>query len=169
MSSAAQLIVEARIAAHLTQSELARRARTSQAAIARYESGAASPSVATLDRVLRAAGQRLELSTTPAAIADLHTAQASAVRRHRKQVLELARSHGIRNVRLFGSVARGDARVDSDIDLLVDLDTDVVGLLPALRLGEALAELLGYRVDIAPADLLEPRVAQAALAEAVAL
>jgi hypothetical protein len=46
---------------------------------------------------------------------------ASLVNR-RQEILEIAASHGMRNVRVFGSVARGDARLDSDLDLLVDVD-----------------------------------------------
>ena len=84
-------------------------------------------------------------------------------------MLELARAFGVSNVRLFGSVARGDARPDSDIDLLVDLDTDTAGLLPVLRLNEALGQLLGFTVDVAPEDLLRPEVAMSARAQAVAL
>jgi transcriptional regulator with XRE-family HTH domain len=56
MSVAAKLIREARQAAGLTQEELARRSRTSQSAVAAYESAAKVPSATTLDRLLRAAG-----------------------------------------------------------------------------------------------------------------
>ena len=59
-------------------------------------------------------------------------APASLVSR-RREILELAARHGARNVRVFGSVARGDDRPDSDIDLLVDVEAgrtllDVIGL-----------------------------------------
>lgn len=59
----ARLIALARLHARLTQAELASRAGTSQAAVARYESGTTSPSVRTLDRLLHAAGKRLVLTT----------------------------------------------------------------------------------------------------------
>lgn len=90
------------------------------------------------------------------------------LRRHRKAVLRLARQVGARNVRLFRSVARGDATEDSDIDLLVDFDS-AAGLLPILHLGEQLSVLLGYNVDVAPADMLRDDVAASALAQAVPL
>ncbi len=63
MQPPGDLIREARRAAGLTQAQLASRANTTQSAIARLESGRTSPTVANLDRVLRAAGRRLELST----------------------------------------------------------------------------------------------------------
>jgi uncharacterized protein len=65
----------------------------------------------------------------------------------REEILRLAASRGARNVRVFGSVARGEARDDSDIDLLVDVESgrsllDVVGLWLDLQ------ELLGRKVDL---------------------
>ena len=65
----------------------------------------------------------------------------------REEILRLAASRGARNVRVFGSVARGEAREDSDIDLLVDIELgrsllDVVGLWLDLQ------ELLGRKVDL---------------------
>ena len=59
----AELLLEARRMAGLTQAELARRAGTSQAMVARYETGIASPTVRTLRRLLRAADRDLELSS----------------------------------------------------------------------------------------------------------
>jgi predicted nucleotidyltransferase/DNA-binding XRE family transcriptional regulator len=168
--NAGQLIAETRARAGLTQAALARSASTSQAAIARYESGVVSPSMVTLERVLRAAGATLHLSSEPAPRADLSSTQAQALRLHRKEVLAKLRAVGASNVRVFGSVARGlDVRPDSDIDLLVDFDTSTAGLLPILRVGEQLTSLLGYKVDVAPADVLRDDVARSAFEEAVPL
>jgi len=66
---------------------------------------------------------------------------------NRAEILRLAASRGARNVRVFGSAARGEAREDSDIDLLVDVESgrtllDVVGLWLDLQ------ELLGRKVDL---------------------
>ena len=65
----------------------------------------------------------------------------------REEILKLAASRGAHNVRVFGSVARGEAREDSDIDLLVDVESgrsllDVVGLWLDLQ------DLLGRKVDL---------------------
>lgn len=166
--SVAALLVRTRTAAGLTQAALAVRARTSQAAVARYESGAVSPSVATLERLVRAAGGRLELDVVRAPAADLSLPQVGLLRSHRAEVLATCRHHGARNPRLFGSVARGTAGPDSDIDLVVDFDSSA-GLLPLATLGDALSALLGYPVDVVPEDLLSDEVAAEVRATAVPL
>ncbi len=168
MANVGNLVSTARAAAGLTQARLAARAGTSQAAIARYESNMVSPAVATLERILRAAGTTLQLSSTSAVPANLSGDRAVCLRRHRKEVLRVAREVGASNVRLFGSVARGDDTEHSDIDLLVDFDSSS-GLLPILHLGEQLSALLGYKVDVAPADMLRDDVATSAHAEAIPL
>lgn len=163
MSQAAALIRDVRTRAGLTQAQLASRAGTSQAAVARYESGDVSPVVSTLERLLAAAGYTLGLHLEPTDDPIL-----DAVRRHRVEVLDLAHSHGADNVRIFGSVARGEARGDSDLDLLVDFDISH-GLLPMMKLADALEDLLGRPVDVAPVAVLKPEVAESALAEAIPL
>ncbi|MGI9188118.1 MAG: helix-turn-helix domain-containing protein [Gaiellales bacterium] len=169
--SAAALIREARSAAGLTQTELARRAGTSQPAVVRYESGETSPSVATLERLLRAAGQRLELSATPVTTGhDASSARMRKLRAHRREILALARAHGARNVRIFGSVVRGTDTATSDIDVLVEVDADYWAGLSAIgRLADALSERLGERVDVWASPYMLDRVSASAVAEAVAL
>lgn len=72
------------------------------------------------------------------------------------------------NPRLFGSVARGDARDDSDLDLLVDLVPGAGNeLLRVAGIAEELSELLGVRVDVVTASLLRDEVSSTALADAV--
>lgn len=65
----------------------------------------------------------------------------------RVTILELAAKHGAHNVRVFGSVARGEAGPDSDVDLLVDLDKDR-SLFDQLELQEEIQDLLGRKVDV---------------------
>lgn len=86
----------------------------------------------------------------------------------REEIIRIAESHGARNVRVFGSVARGDADDASDIDFLVELEPgrtllDMGGLLMDLR------DLLGRDVDVFTAGTLRPRVRERALREAVNL
>jgi predicted nucleotidyltransferase len=85
----------------------------------------------------------------------------------REDVLRLAESHGAYNVRVFGSVARGEARSDSDVDLLVDgLENSAWG---GGRLLMELQELLGRRVDLASAGDLHRLIRDRILKEAVPL
>ncbi len=102
--TAATLIRRARTAAGLTQAELAARAGTSQATVSLYERARKDPSAATLDRLLRAAGWRLEAAPmpqpTPAQLAERAT--------RLEQVLELAEALPVRHPqRPYGPVAGG--------------------------------------------------------------
>ncbi|HEX7362220.1 MAG TPA: nucleotidyltransferase family protein [Bryobacteraceae bacterium] len=86
----------------------------------------------------------------------------------RSQILQAAARHGARNVRIFGSAARGETSPVSDIDVLVDLDPDrtlmdLGGLLMDLQ------ELVQVRVDVATEEMLRPKVRRHALADAVPL
>jgi len=83
----------------------------------------------------------------------------------RDEILALAAKAGARNVRVFGSAARGDDREESDLDLLVDWKPqtslfDVGGLVTELQ------ELLGKRVDVISAQQLHPRFRLTVLARA---
>lgn len=162
------LITKARNNSGLTQAELASRAGTSQAAIARYEADRVSPSVSTLERVLRAAGEELLLSSARGNQTDLSSKKAQLVRRHKLEITNLARTHGARNIRLFGSVARGEDTSKSDIDFLVSTP-DENALSIAISLQAALESLLECKVDVSPESILKPSVRKAALKEAVAI
>lgn len=101
-------------------------------------------------------------------IRDLAAPSLESLRSRRSAILDLASRHGAGNVRVFGSVARGEADKDSDVDLLVDLEPgrslfDLSGLLMDLR------ELLGLRVDVATPKCLKDRIRDRVLAEAVPL
>jgi uncharacterized protein len=169
MSSNA-LLREARRSAKLTQSELARRAGTSQPAVARYETGAASPSVRTLERLLYAAGFRLHLRAESVSVAaDYGTDRMRLLRSERPRIEAAVRSIGGKNIRVFGSVARGDDDPDSDIDLLIDYDFGPEGLGPLIDLRYELSQMLGEAIDVATPGLLRDDVAKNVLAEAVPL
>ncbi len=86
----------------------------------------------------------------------------------RDEILRLAAAHGARNVRVFGSLARGEQRAESDIDLLVDLEADR-SLMDLGGLLVDLEKLLGGRVDVATEQMLKPRVRSRALLDAVPL
>ncbi len=65
----------------------------------------------------------------------------------REEILRIAAKHGARNVRVFGSVVRGEAGEDSDVDLLVEFDPDR-SLLDHATLVLDLEELLGCKVNV---------------------
>jgi hypothetical protein len=83
-------------------------------------------------------------------------------------ILEVAHRHGARNVRVFGSVARGDNREDSDVDILVDLDADR-NLFDLGGLLMDLSKLLGSEVDLVESGCIHPYIRDRVLAEAVTL
>ncbi len=86
----------------------------------------------------------------------------------REQVLALAAKHGAYNVRVFGSVARGEAGPASDIDFLIEPNPSW-SLLDHIRFKQALEELLGIRVDVVTDKTLHPRIRARVLKEAVKL
>jgi uncharacterized protein len=82
------------------------------------------------------------------------------------QVIVTLRAHeaelrkaGIRRLSLFGSVARGDAEADSDVDLAAELDPDArIGLFALGALERRLADLVGRKVDLLPEPVEKPRL-----------
>jgi uncharacterized protein len=94
----------------------------------------------------------------------------AALELYRGRVDELLDRYGAGHPRLFGSVARGDAGEDSDLDLLVDLVPGAGNeMLRVSGLAEELSELLGVRVDVVAAPLLRDEVSATALVDAVAV
>lgn len=90
------------------------------------------------------------------------------LRRRRSEILAVAAAHGASNVRVFGSVARGEQDHDSDLDLIVDLDEDR-SLFDLGGLAFDLEELLGCAIDIGLDDSFAEATRDQVLAEAVAL
>lgn len=92
------------------------------------------------------------------------------LRQREKQVAEILSRYAATNPRLFGSVARGDAHDNSDLDLLVDLSPGQGNeLMRVAGISEELSIVLGVRVDVVAADLLRREVSETALADAVAV
>jgi hypothetical protein len=90
------------------------------------------------------------------------------LKRKKEQIIKIAAMHGARNIRVFGSVARGEADEKSDIDFLVEMEPgrsllDLGGLLMDLQ------EVLGRDVDVVTERGLNPRIRDRVLKEAVAL
>jgi predicted nucleotidyltransferase len=87
------------------------------------------------------------------------------LRKHRNEILALAKQHGVENVRVFGSVARGEETPDSDIDLLIAMryDVDPFGFL---RFRREVAALMGRDVDVVFEKGIYHRLRDAILQEA---
>jgi len=86
----------------------------------------------------------------------------------REEILHIAAKYGAYNIRIFGSVARGEADVNSDVDFLVEMETgrslfDLGGLLMELQ------EILGCEVDVVTEKGLRSRIRERVLSEAVPL
>ncbi len=87
---------------------------------------------------------------------------------HRQEILSLAARHGAKSIRVFGSVVRGEADEQSDVDFLVEMKPgrslmDMGGLLMDLQ------ELLGCKVDVVSEKGLRPRIRERVLKEAMPL
>jgi predicted nucleotidyltransferase len=139
--------------------------------ISAYESGRIQPSLPTLTRLIEATGHTIEIGIVaspegPRGLPD--SPLARRLRQRRAAILRAAEHRRAHNVRVFGSVARGDDVPSSDVDLLVDLE-EGVGLLGLIGLERELTDLLGVDVDVVPADSLKPRIRQQVEREAVPL
>ena len=86
----------------------------------------------------------------------------------REEIRRIAAMHGARNVRVFGSVARGQARQDSDLDLLVDAGPETSSWFPA-GLVLDLEEILGCKVEVVTEKGLNPYLKESVLQEALPL
>lgn len=164
------MLREARRRAGLSQAALARRSGIAQSVISIYESGGRQPSVPTLAALVAATGHRLDLN-----VEALHGPQrltgpvGRRLRRRRLAVHRAAARHGLTVLGVFGSVARGEERPDSDVDLLVELP-DGIGLIGLARAQQDLETTIGdARVDLVPAADLKPGVRRNVYADLVAL
>lgn len=171
----ATVIRRARTGAGLTQDELAERAGTSQPALARYETGATLPTLPTLERLLLGCGRRLQIRavragepSAPTSVRGQLGPRARELRHHRRRLLDAARARGVGRVRVFGSLARGEALPASDVDLLVDLGPGRT-LLDLAAFRREAQEILAMPVDVATPDMLKERIRAEVLAEALPL
>ncbi len=128
-----------RIAAGLSQSELARRSGVAQPNIAAYESGRRNASPEMIERLRQA--------TRPL--------PHEAITANRQHILDLAASFGFSNLRIFGSTATQTDRSDSDVDILVRRPPGT-GLLKLAAFSEAVKDILGVEVDVVSDGGLAP-------------
>jgi predicted nucleotidyltransferase len=99
---------------------------------------------------------------------EMAVADLDAIRERRSEILDRASHHGARNVRVFGSAARGDAGPSSDVDLLVEMEPGR-SLLDFVGLWQELEDLLGLKVDLVSEGGISPYLREQILSEAIAL
>lgn len=124
-------IRELRESQGLTQDEVCSRSGITRSILSAYEAGQRTPSSETLAKITRAC------SALPSEI----------LAEHREQIIAVVRAHHGLAVEVFGSVARGEDRWDSDIDILVTFD-DEAGYFDLGRIQSELEDLLGIPVDV---------------------
>jgi predicted nucleotidyltransferase len=90
------------------------------------------------------------------------------IRERRDEILRVAACHGAGNVRLFGSVARGEDALESDVDLLVDVTGETTPWFPGSLVAD-LEQLLGRRVQVVIRRSLSPLIRDSVLQGAVQL
>lgn len=165
------LLREARRDSCLSQTELARRANVAQSVISAYESDQREPALTTLRRLIEATGHRLVITfeRDPRSRPGLpDTRLGRRLRQNRKALLASAARYGATNLRIFGSVARGDERPDSDIDMVVDI-SQKMGLITLRSLENEFREILGVPVDLSVSSELRPKVKMEVERDAVSL
>jgi uncharacterized protein len=169
-NSAAAIVRLARRKAGLTQVELAVRAGITQSVISAYESGRRQPTFPTLQSLVDAAGFDLtiDLRHSHDRRRQLSGPLGRRVQRRRDALVATAQSHGASNLRVFGSVARGEDGPSSDIDLLADLPAGM-GLFGLGRLRADLEAIVDAPVDVIPASDLKPDVRARVAEELIAL
>lgn len=91
---------------------------------------------------------------------------AQLVKAKREEIQRIAAKHGARNVRVFGSVARGDARPESDVDFLIEAGPVTSSWFPAGLILD-LEELLGRSVEVVTEQGLDPLLRDRVLREAI--
>jgi predicted nucleotidyltransferase/DNA-binding XRE family transcriptional regulator len=163
MTDAAVLVRTARKRAQLSARDLAARAGVSPSTVTRIERGEINPTLVMLERLLDASGNQLVVTVEPRP----QRPTLDALRQHRDDIIAVVASFGGRNVRVFGSVARGEAHDGSDVDVLIDVPAGT-GLVTVERIAEALSAVLPWPVDVVTGGAARRRMAHV-LDEAVPL
>ena len=92
----------------------------------------------------------------------------SQIQQQRAEILRIAHSHGADNLRVFGSVVRGEATESSDLDLLVRFSMNT-SLIDHIALMQDLEDMLGIKVDVVNEKVLHPLIRDRVLSEVVVL
>jgi predicted nucleotidyltransferase len=86
----------------------------------------------------------------------------------KKHEKELKKTYGIKKIGIFGSYLRGEAKEESDFDILVEFEEDAnIGLLKFVEIENYLSDLLGVKVDLVEKSALKPRIGKHILKEVI--
>lgn len=165
----ALLLTNARKSSRLTQLQVAERAGTTQSAIARYEKGTLSPSMDTLQRLLKANGFELILDTKRSKVMAKRSPLAKKIQANRGKIKKILTDAGATNIRIFGSVARGTDNKRSDVDFLVDVDKESEKTIKVMLVAGKLERILGCKVDVIVSRLCKKEILKSALSDAIPL
>lgn len=165
----ARTIRLARVRAGLSQLDLARRAGTSQPAVARYERSTVRPRSDTLDRLLTACGQNLDATTPPSTQRPFLGPLGYRLAAERERVVAALTRRGFSQARVTGLVALGTEALGDHVELLVDEPPHSVPAADLQHLHRELTELLGTTVLLLTTESMDPPTRLLALASARSL
>lgn len=94
--------------------------------------------------------------------------KSNFLNKYKENIYKIASSHGARSIRVFGSFARGEETVDSDIDLLIELEPKR-SLIDIISLKYEIEDLTGRKVDVVTAKGISPYLVEQITKEAVRL
>jgi predicted nucleotidyltransferase len=86
----------------------------------------------------------------------------------KQKILPVLRRHGVKKAGIFGSIVRGEAREDSDIDILVEIESDI-SLLDFVGLKLEIEEALGRKIDLVEYSTIKPLLRERIMGEQVAI
>lgn len=93
---------------------------------------------------------------------------SSIIKNKREDIMNIAQKYGAKNVRVFGSMARSEEDMDSDLDIIVEMESGS-SLLDIIAIKQDIEELLGRKVDVVTEASISPYIRDAVLKEAVSL
>jgi predicted nucleotidyltransferase len=93
---------------------------------------------------------------------------SNTIKSRREDILDITTKYGAKNIRVFGSMARGEESPDSDLDIIVEMD-EGSSLLDIIAIKQDIEDLLGLKVDIVTEASISPYIRETVLKEAVNL
>lgn len=93
---------------------------------------------------------------------------SNIIKNRREDIVKITKKYGAKNVRVFGSMSRGEEDMDSDLDIIVEMEQGS-SLLDIIAIKQDIEELLGRKVDVVTEASISPYIRDEVLKEAVSL